>query len=112
MNCFYLFVLHSHSCHHFIGELGTSEVPDDVGQREGSDQTPPEHQAESSVTGGPSNVPSITVTRAAEEAAIVAEVEEMPPPQLAGSVTTLIISVLWHYQLMSQMLLESLETFV
>lgn len=65
------------------GELGTSEVPDDVGHREGSEQASTEHQAESSVTGGSSNIPSITVTRAAEEAATVAEIEEMPPPQLA-----------------------------
>jgi len=84
------------SCYHFVGELGTSEVPDDVGQRDGSEQAPPEHQAESSVSGGPSSIPSITVTRAAEEAAVVTEVEEMPPPQLAGNVTTVTDSI-WKF---------------
>lgn len=99
-------------CYHFVGELGTSEVPDDVGQRDCSEQARPEHQAESSVSGGTSSIPSITVTRAAEEAA-VAEIEEMPPPQLAGNITTVSDSI---YKLMvvptfvSQTLLELLET--
>lgn len=93
MNCSDLFMFQADSCCHFVGELGTSEVPDDVGQRDGSEQAPPEHQAESSVSGGPSGIPSITVTRAAEEAVVVTEVEEMPPPQLAGNVTPLIDSI-------------------
>jgi hypothetical protein len=82
------FMFQAESCYHFVGELGTSEIPDDVGQRDGSEQAPTEHQAESSVSGGTSSIPSITVTRAAEEAAVVAEIEEMPPPQLAGNMTT------------------------
>jgi hypothetical protein len=92
-------VFQAPSCYHFVGELGTSEVPDDVGQRDGSEQAPTEHQAESSVTGGSSSIPSITVTRAAEEAGVVTEIEEMPPPQLAGIVTTVIkVSVIQNRQ--------------
>jgi hypothetical protein len=59
----------------------------EVGQSiDGSEQALPEHQAES----GPSSIPSITVTHATEEAATATEPEDMPPPQLAGTVTTLI----------------------
>jgi hypothetical protein len=95
MNCFYFFMFQADSCYHFEGELGTSEVPDDIGQRDSSEQAPPEHRAESSVSGGPSGIPSITVTRAAEEAAVT-EIEEMPPPQLAGNVTTVTDSI-WKF---------------
>jgi hypothetical protein len=74
---------------HFVGELGTSEMSGEVGQSvggsDGSEQTLPEHQAE----GSASTIPSITVTHASEEAATVTETEEeMPPPQQAGTVTT------------------------
>jgi hypothetical protein len=64
----------------------SSEVGQSVGGSDGSEQALPEHQAES----GPSSIPSITVTHAAEEAATATETEEMPPPQLAGTVTTVI----------------------
>jgi hypothetical protein len=96
MNYFCLFMFQTDSGYHFVGELGTSEVPDDVGQRDSSEQAPPEHQAESSVSGGPSGIPSITVTRAAEEAVVGTEIEEMPPPQLAGNMTTVTDSI-WKF---------------
>lgn len=64
----------------------SSEVGQSVGGSDGSEQTLPDHQAE----GGPSSIPSITVTHATEEAAAATEMEEMPPPQLAGTVTAVI----------------------
>jgi len=108
MNCFYLFMFQADSCYHFEGELGTSEVPDDIGQRDSSEQAPPEHQAESSVSGGPSSIPSITVTRAAEEAAVVTETEEMPPPQLAGNVTTVTDSI-WKFMVVPTFMSQNMN---
>jgi hypothetical protein len=82
--------LHFKADTHFVGEIGMSEMSSEVGQSvggsDGSEQALPEHQAES----GPSSIPSITVTHATEEAATATETEEMPPPQVSGTVTTVI----------------------
>jgi hypothetical protein len=86
-----------------------SEISGEVGQSvdgsDGSEQTPPGHQAD----GGPSSIPSITVTRATEEAAAATETEEeMPPPQLTGTVTTVIDDA----KFMSSELWWNLKTFL
>jgi hypothetical protein len=90
-NFFWAPTFHTQANPHVAGELGTSEMSSEVGQSvggsDGSEQTLPEHQPE----GGPNSIPSITVTHATEEAAAATETEEeMPTPQLAGTVTTVI----------------------
>jgi hypothetical protein len=81
---------------HSVGDLGTLEMPGEVGQSVGGsdgEQVLPEHQevqAEAGIsTGGPSSIPAITVTHTAEKGGTATETEqEMPPPQVAGTVPT------------------------
>jgi hypothetical protein len=112
MNFFYFPLFQIQASPHSVGEMGTTEMPGEVGQSvggsDGGEQAPPEHQevqAEGSICiGGPSSIPAITVTHATEEAATVTETEEgMPPPQLAGTVTIVMISVVHEFRALEKL---------